>query len=201
MTEAEWLACTDPATMLDFLGKDCSKRKLRLFIADAAKMLGAILGEQVEEVAEMHERVADGEATEEDLERLLLRDMPDLWEHRPPGGSLSPVWQTAKTAVHDRLSHAPLTASAKENAVMCGVLRCLFGNPFRLVAVEPARRSSVVVTLAQEIYDTRAFDRMPELAEALEAAGCTSAEIMEHCRRDGEHVRGCWVVDDVLGKL
>jgi hypothetical protein len=54
--------------------------------------------------------------------------------------------------------------------------------------------------LAQAIYDEQAFDRLPILADALEEAGCTDADILNHCRSGGEHVRGCWVVDLVLGK-
>jgi len=57
-----------------------------------------------------------------------------------------------------------------------------------------------VLTLAESIYVDHAFDRMPELADALEAAGCTDADVLAHCRRPGPHVRGCWVVDLILGK-
>jgi hypothetical protein len=57
-----------------------------------------------------------------------------------------------------------------------------------------------VVRLAQAIYDDRAFDCMPSLADALEDAGCTNADILGHCRSGGVHVRGCWVVDSLLGK-
>ena len=57
-----------------------------------------------------------------------------------------------------------------------------------------------VKTLAQAIYDDRAFERIPELADALAEAGCSNADILDHCRKPGEHVRGCWVVDLVLGK-
>jgi hypothetical protein len=56
------------------------------------------------------------------------------------------------------------------------------------------------VAVARTIYQERAFERMPELAEALEAAGCYDAEILGHCRAPGPHVRGCWVVDAILGK-
>src|SRR5215472_1439330 len=35
----------------------------------------------------------------------------------------------------------------------------------------------------------------------LEEAGCTDQDILAHCRSGGEHVRRCWVVDLVLGKL
>src|SRR5581483_3643837 len=59
---------------------------------------------------------------------------------------------------------------------------------------------SLVRRLAQAIYDERAFDRLPILADALEEAGCTNADILNHCRQPGEHVRGCWVVDLLLGK-
>ena len=60
--------------------------------------------------------------------------------------------------------------------------------------------ASLVLGLAQAIYDERAFDRLPILADALEDAGCTDAAILEHCRGPGPHVRGCWVVDLLLGK-
>jgi hypothetical protein len=76
----------------------------------------------------------------------------------------------------------------------------IFGNPFRPVAVDPAWRTSTTVGIARGIYDDRAFDRLPILADALQDAGCENADILDHCRGDGPHVRGCWVVDLVLGK-
>jgi hypothetical protein len=66
--------------------------------------------------------------------------------------------------------------------------------------VDPAWLTAKVVALAQAIYDDRAFDRLPILADALEDAGCTNQDILAHCRQPGEHVRGCWVVDLLLGK-
>jgi hypothetical protein len=60
--------------------------------------------------------------------------------------------------------------------------------------------NAAIPKLAQPIYDERAFDRLPLLADALVAAGCTNEEILAHCRSGGEHVRGCWVVDLILGK-
>jgi hypothetical protein len=80
------------------------------------------------------------------------------------------------------------------------LLRDIFGNPFRRVAVDPAWLTPGVVELARTIYEGRAFERMPELADALEEAGCHDSAILGHCRVPGEHVRGCWVVDALLGK-
>jgi hypothetical protein len=82
----------------------------------------------------------------------------------------------------------------------CRLLRDIFGNLFRPVTLDPTWPTPTVVGLAQTIYDNRAFDRLPELADALEGAGCTNADVLDHCREQGEHVRGCWVVDLILGK-
>jgi hypothetical protein len=80
-------------------------------------------------------------------------------------------------------------------------VRCIFGNPFRPVAFDPSWLTSDVRTLAEGIYQDRAFDRMPVLADALQDAGCDSDDILSHCRDPQQvHVRGCWVVDSVLGK-
>lgn len=78
--------------------------------------------------------------------------------------------------------------------------RCIFGNPFRPVAFDPRWRTADVTALARGIYEDRAFDRLPLLADALMDAGCDHEEILAHCRSEGPHVRGCWVVDLVLGK-
>jgi hypothetical protein len=80
-------------------------------------------------------------------------------------------------------------------------LRDIVGNPFRSVTFNPAWRTSDVLALAGGIYDELAFDRMPILADALQDAGCDSEAILSHCRDVQQtHVRGCWVVDLVLGK-
>jgi hypothetical protein len=76
----------------------------------------------------------------------------------------------------------------------------VFANPFRPVAFDPRWRTSDTVGLARGIYEDRAFDRLPLLADALMDAGCADEQVIGHCRSDGPHVRGCWVVDLVLSK-
>jgi hypothetical protein len=87
-----------------------------------------------------------------------------------------------------------------EIAAQVALVRCVFGNPFRPVTLAPAWLTASVRQLAQAIYDDRAFDRLPILADALEDVGCDNADVLGHCRQGGEHVRGCWVVDLVLGR-
>jgi hypothetical protein len=77
----------------------------------------------------------------------------------------------------------------------------IFGNPFRPVAFDSRWRSESAVALARTAYDTRNFTLLPILADALEEAGCDHPDVLTHCREpNGVHVRGCWVVDGVLGK-
>jgi hypothetical protein len=80
-------------------------------------------------------------------------------------------------------------------------VRDLFANVMRRVRFDPAWRTDAAVGLARAAYESGAFDRLPILADALEEAGCDLPAVLHHCR-DGNtpHVRGCWVVDLVLGK-
>jgi hypothetical protein len=91
-------------------------------------------------------------------------------------------------------------AVASERKYQCLLLRDIFGNPFRPVPVDTAWLTSTVGNSATAIYNKRAFNRLPILADALEDAGCTNADILNHCRQPGEHVRGCFIVDLVMGK-
>ena len=66
-------------------------------------------------------------------------------------------------------------ARAEAGREQCALLRDLFGNPLRSVALDPLWRTAASDALARGIYEDRAFDRLPVLADALEEAGCTAA--------------------------
>jgi hypothetical protein len=103
----------------------------------------------------------------------------------------------------EAMERAYCAARFTERAWQCCLLRCFIGNPFHSVPRNASWRAwndGTIPKIAQAIYDERAFDRMPILADALEEAGCTDADILAHCRSGGEHVRGCWVVDLILGR-
>ncbi len=94
-------------------------------------------------------------------------------------------------------------ATIAEKRYQIQLLHDIFGNPSHPVTVNPAWLAwsdGTVRKVAQTIYDKRAFDRMPILADALEDAGCDNADILAHCRSEAPHVRGCWVVDALLAK-
>jgi hypothetical protein len=95
------------------------------------------------------------------------------------------------------------TASAEQRRFQCHWVRDLCGNLFRSVVFQPswlAWNSGLVGKIAHVIYAERRFQDLPILADALEDAGCTDAEILAHCRQPAPHALGCWVVDQVLGK-
>jgi hypothetical protein len=91
-------------------------------------------------------------------------------------------------------------ARQEEVSKQSNLLRDIIGNPFRPVNADPRWITDSVLFLAQAIYADRSFDRLPILADALEEAGCADTAILGHCRQAGDHVRGCWVVDRLLGK-
>jgi hypothetical protein len=83
----------------------------------------------------------------------------------------------------------------------CNLLRCIFGNPFRPVTFSPSWRTDTALSLAQQMYESRDYSAMPILADALQDAGCESEDVLNHCRDASvTHIRGCWVVDLLLGK-
>jgi hypothetical protein len=209
MTETEWLACNDPGLMLEFLKGKASDRKLRLFACAYSRTVRDsehLLGPSTVAVAE---RYADGLASDDEMasERRRWALWPEeRWPVAPSAykGAWEAVdWLTSADKLMkidpDALRHFPIpTDAVLKRSVL--FLRDIFGNPFWPVPLDPAWRTPKVVDLAQENYDQRAFERLPVLADALEEAGCSNADILDNCRGPGPHVRGCWVVDLVLGK-
>jgi hypothetical protein len=87
------------------------------------------------------------------------------------------------------------------------LLHEIFGNPFRPVAIDPAWRTPTVEALARAAYEDRQLPcgllvdvRLAVLADALEEAGCSESSVLSHCRMPGKHVRGCFILDALLGK-
>jgi hypothetical protein len=107
----------------------------------------------------------------------------------------------------DAAKTAESVANSKDLLVHCELLRDVIGNPFRPIALDAALLTPAVLALAQAAYDNRTLpagtlepDRLAILADALEESGCTDADILNHLRGPGPHVRGCFAVDAILDK-
>jgi hypothetical protein len=207
MTEQEWLACTDPRRMLEFLQGKASDRKLRLCAVAYCRRIWSLLDdERSRHAVELAERFADGGTT--DYERMVAQDRAEKVTKALTGSAANAPRAAAFAALPWADSAArgvltmtpPLLGEPVSGALRCEFVRHIFGNPFRHVTIDSAWPSATGKQLVQAIYQEGAFDRLPILADALEEAGCTDAEILNHCRGPGPHVRGCWVVDLLLGK-
>jgi hypothetical protein len=238
MDEQQWLSCTDPTPMLEFLRGKASDRKLRLFAVACCRRVSHMLTDNESrraiEVAEMfsdglvdaRKRLAAYKAAMIASGRARLSDAPGNNEAASAAAeALTPKqgmvawgagrvcyyaleatysWTYYKTATADRAAFdAGNKAKYAERVVQAGLVLDVFGNLFRPVTLDPgwlAWKGCTIPKLAQAIYNERAFDRLPVLADALEEAGCADPDILAHCRGPGPHVRGCWVVDAILGK-
>jgi hypothetical protein len=94
-----------------------------------------------------------------------------------------------------------------ERSVQSVILRDIIFNPFRHIAINPMWLTPTVTNFAQSAYDERIMPsgeldpaRLAVLSDALEESGCDNAAILGHLRSPGPHVRGCWIIDLLLGK-
>jgi hypothetical protein len=226
MTEAKWLTSDDPTAMLRALPTDASARKLRLFTAVCCRRVQhttrnpdlADAGFYIEAL----ERVADGAMTATEWSEVVARlaqlrhDVIDrtldvltadfctfltALDDPPAEGAL---WALVNANIalgnFRRRPEAHEVGGSPEAKVQAPLLRDIYGNPFRPVTFSPEWRTDTTLTLARQMYDSREFSAMPILADALQDAGCDHEDVLTHCRGEGPHVRGCWVVDLVLGR-
>lgn len=217
MTEPDWWEAESPVPLLE-LAPTPSERKLRLFgVACLRQNWDLFTDPRMRNAVVVGERFADGRATE--AERVAADGA--AWEVERVGDC---NWhldaaQTAVALTYTRREAgwcAGSTAESSEYAAQTAFgwygmrldllaeqarfARCIFGNPFRPVALDRAWLTSTVIALATGIYEERAFDRLSILSDALMDAGCDEGEVLRHCRGEGPHARGCWVVDLLLGR-
>jgi hypothetical protein len=224
---AAWDACQAVGTMLNWLclslkgvktselRTKAGRRRLRLFLCAGARRLWHLLDTEAGRMAiETAERFADAEADEHELSAMWSAAGGPIWVGA--GREDSPRLQAMRAACYaaDKDLKGILNTWVYRGRVeqgsevlwtgpFCHLLRDLYGNPFRRVQAEPnwlKWNGGTLPKMAQAIYDQRAYDRLPLLADALEDAGCTDRAILDHCRGPGPHFRGCWVVDLLRGQ-
>jgi hypothetical protein len=219
MTEAEWLACTDPEKMLPLL-LEAGERKLRLLTCACLRRLWHLLpGGPCRQAVEVGETWADGLAGRPDLDAAFdaavdfgvgLSDDPSLRQAAAEAvqgaAAVFPDYGAALYAAGGLAARQ--RRGNEERGALAALVRCVFGPlPFRGVLGDPAWLTPNVLSLAQAAYEHRALPagtlnpaRLSVLADALEDTGCANPDILGHLRGPGPHVRGCWVVDAILGK-
>jgi hypothetical protein len=219
MTEAEWQVCSNSYPML----RPCRKiiryhpRKGRLFAVACCYRIWHLLTDPRSRTAvKIAEQYAEGMVSQDQLrlaEEGAQAAHAEAFRRKGKVGA-SGEWAAEFAAASDAwfaAQHAsnfayvaagdPVSEPGPEKAAQADLARCIFGPlPFRSVAAETSWLTVTVVSLAQVVYQEQAFDRLPILADALEDTGCDDADILGHCRGPGPHVRGCFVLDVLLGK-
>ena len=230
VTEQEWLECKDPLKMLVFLrvkmlgllreavSEKVSDRKPRLLGCACCHRLWHLLSdERSRKALSIAERYADGEVSAEKLgyawgdARRAAQVAHRQERQTAEGAAMYAVAMLCQADIGRALEAVHLAAGCEAYSLgharladihneQIPLLRDLFGNPFQPVALDSALRTPAVVQLARSLYEEKRFEDLPVLADALEEAGCQDATVLEHCRGPGPHVKGCWVLDLLLGK-
>jgi hypothetical protein len=204
-------------------------RKLRLYYAACARLVWPTLPRVCRELVEFAEGLADGAAVDRPLRHAVYEvadrlagscredaagakaALADARERLALIFNRSGFGDGAEAppdpwAGFAQLVYAPFAADASQfRNVPAGMhatelVRDVFRYPTGLLPANPGWRTETVLDLARPMYEARDFTLMPILGDALEDAGFTDRRVLLHCRRPGPHVRGCWVVDLVLGK-
>ncbi len=221
MTESEWLTCANPVQMVEALEDKGSDRKFRLLgCAGCRSLRSPVADRESQHKIDVAEAYADGWVIREALIEAANVVWQTLYRNgwRNPHESFPPIHYLSEPHSFDaglRTLAACVDLEASERslrfwawekqkrrrAFYVALVRDIFGNPFRPVAFSSDWRTDTAVTLARQMYESREFSAMPILADSLQDAGCDNDDILNHCRDTSlTHVRGCWVVDLVLGK-
>jgi hypothetical protein len=221
MNEQEWLDCTDPMPMLEFLQDKVSDRKLRLFAVACCRSVWHLLNKRGRRAVAMAESFADGMITASALEKArerLRQNANDLlilrkWSnasHQAARRAIQGVLNAAANNVNAnicwrKILEARLTEDEEQDPLTVQIeivrlVRDVFGNPFWLLPFSPTLQTPTTTALAQFIYDFQDFTALQVLVDALEEAGCNNLELLAHLRGPGPHVLGCWALDLVLNK-
>jgi hypothetical protein len=219
MNEAKWLGSADPSVLTRYLAEQAastktrrSQRKERLFGCACVRRIWSMLtDERSRAVVEVAERYADGLVKRTELTVARRQAIKGYEAIRLAQASARQAGFTAAVAAASTVSaylvalNASRAAGAGERPAQADLARCVFGNPFRPVCVNPAWLTPTVVSLAAACYDERQLPsgeleshRLGILADALEEQG--AVDLVAHLRSPCPHVRGCWAIDLILGK-
>lgn len=213
--EKEWLEYPEECIQ-DDLKMQSQFRKMRFFGCACVRRVWHLLeDERAQKAVEVAERFADGFLGEKELNEAHRLASEAVFDDDEETGN--EVDATIYTTVEllceidavrwhpgdlasDNVRSLLVADPESESKAQALLLHDIFGNPFRPVTFRTDWLTPTITRLAQSAYEDRRFDLLPILADALEEAGCDNTDILDHCRTFPVHVRGCWVVDQILGK-
>lgn len=229
LTEQDWFRSADLIVLLDHLfpmhgfhSTPEQPRKLRLYYAacarrayrrlntiqrgllEAAELLadGLLPEGSLPDILEMCEDTANGNMLQaQELRKLgeLLGCDPTAWENKNPATDSNEIQELGRLVFQPFHDIIPATLRVSRPLHSADIVREVFANPFRTPWWQNEWRTANTLGIAQKMYESRQFQAMGELADALEESGCQDREILLHCREQNEqHYRGCWVVDWIL---
>ena len=186
--QTEWDNSADPLPMLANLRKGASPRKLRLFAAAGLRLVWDQIDEFGRAAIQIAEDFADGHADAEQLRAARLACK---------GASQCAAWYAALSDPFIAARNASLSAQSggAAPAVLAGLMRDIFGPPI----LESPALTPELLAFVRSIYEDRTFEQFVRLADMLVAAGISNEELLSHLRQAGQHVRGCWAIDALLG--
>jgi hypothetical protein len=206
VNEKQWLSSDRPIEMLAHARHRVPQRQILLFVADCLARLAACSRRRrpspedplFDTLVAQTRRYADGEVTHDHLDEALA----PLREQQT--GLARWVCSCLAWAL-DFPGANPVAAPAKwpEGPTPAALLRCVTGNPFRSVTLDPAwltGNEKKAEQMARRIRDEDDFAALPILADALEEAGCTDKQLLAHCRGSHGHTRGCWLLELLLDR-
>src|SRR5262245_42730426 len=185
-----------------------TSREWRLFTCACVRRLPRATVGSSGEAIELAERFADGQATAHELASARFGG-----RFQPGHAAWAVCWSPAESdALMAQRAHAWVAGQLGRIDVFSpllfrgehddeGLLAEIKGPPGKRPPLDPAwlaHDGGEVVRLARSIYDGRSWELMPILGDALEEAGCGVRAILDHCRDQKDHVRGCWVLDAIL---
>ncbi len=208
MNEVEWGALKHPTSKLKAVREMISPRKERLFaVACSASVWGLMTDSRSRQAIEIAERFADGKATVQELtaaHESALEAARDAEECLLTNAAEVAAAASAPGECHVLLACdcAQMAVGGVAHRAQLRLVEEIIGHPFREIVLDAAvmaRNDGLVTKLARSIYEEGAFNRMPVLGRALAEAGCEREEVLRHCGVRAAHVRGCWVLDLILG--
>jgi hypothetical protein len=182
MTERDWLTCRDPIPMLEALRGVASARKLRLFAVACLRRMDCWFkpgrAPASYPTADLAERYAEGEASEEALKRA--RDekeqvMDAAWPEWPDlavlhADPLEAATRCARGMVEPHAESGPdgQAQAERDRRAQAALVREIFGDPLRPVHFEARWRTANVTNLVRELYSFPPGhrSRLPEVSQA-----------------------------------